>query len=121
MQSFFRTCVFIPRDANQGVMIELIGELGNDQTDALRVELEKYIEEEGIKFIILNANHLKFISSQPIGYIIEKVQQCESKGVKMCIADLDGQVKEVMELVGLTQIASIFPNNPVAIAAMKNV
>lgn len=120
MKSFFRTCVFIPKDASHGVMIELIGDLDNDQTEALQKELDTYIHDSKIQFIILNASHLKFISSQSMGYLINAVKECEEKNTKLSIADLGGQVKEVMELVGFPEIASIFPNNPVAIAAMKN-
>jgi anti-anti-sigma factor len=79
------------------------GELDLATRDDLRDELKR-AGASGAGHILLDLRDLTFIDSTGIAILVEAHQRSAKKGRRLRVLSVDGQVREVLELTGLTEV-----------------
>ena len=93
-----------PERVNGVYRLKISGELDLATRETLRDEL-KLAEASDAKRIVLDLNDLTFIDSSGIAILVEAHQRSATSGSRFRVLLLvDGQVREVLELTGLTEI-----------------
>ena len=93
-----------PERVNGVYRLKISGELDLATRETLRDEL-KLAEASDAKRIVLDLNDLTLIDSSGIAILVEAHQRSATNGSRFRVLLLvDGQVREVLELTGLTEI-----------------
>lgn len=82
-------------------------------------QLEKKISNifnKGIFWVVIDLGGVKYISSAGAGVLISSMQEAEDNGGKFLFVKPSTSVKELFELLGLTNIFQSFDNQSDAIA-----
>jgi len=114
------TLIKVNKKEESGITIfEFVWEL--DETNADKTF--KYIYDEIWDFtdkkIVLNLKGLKYLNSKSIWYIADVFSNTDENGWKMYISDCDEWVKDVLELVGITEIVTTVNTEAEAVEALK--
>lgn len=102
---------------------------GNTAVLTLRGEFDSfvvnnYLEEiegltiSGIRTLVLDMRHVKFIMSTAVGAIVKSRKMLKELGGDLVIAQPSGFVADVLETLGLTKVIKIFESNESAVAAL---
>lgn len=86
--------------------------------------VNNYLEEiealtvSGIRNLVLDMRHVKFIMSTAIGAIVKSRRMMKELGGDLVIAQPSGFVRDVLESLGLTRVIRIFDTNEASISAL---
>ena len=92
---------------DESLFIEIIGELDLKVADKLRTDLDKLIDENPGKELILDFSNVNFIDSSGLGVLLGRYKKTCSTGNKICIKDAQPQVKRVLELSGIFRLINV--------------
>ena len=117
---FMETLMEITKKEEGGVIIfEFKWEL--DETNADKTFNQIYTDIWGFedKKIIFNMAWLKYLNSKSIGYIADVYSNIDDNDGEMYITNCDESVKDVLELVGITNIVPTVDTVEEALDAMS--
>jgi stage II sporulation protein AA (anti-sigma F factor antagonist) len=83
---------------------ELTGDLDIASVPVVRVRLERSLAKQEVDGLILDLSGVNFLDSSGLGFILGRYHQLAEDGGKMIITGIQGQVKRVFELSGLTEL-----------------
>ena len=106
------------RDVGDIVIFEFHGELDETNADKTFTSIYSAIGDFTDKKIILNLVGLKYLNSKSIGYIADIFSNIEDNNGTMYITNMSDEVKDTLELVGITSIVNIANTENEAIIAM---
>lgn len=86
------------------VTVRLSGDLDHNTAAQIREELDRLIEDPGVKRLIFDLSGLGFMDSSGIGMMIGRYKIMNRRGGSMAVRSGGGQVDRLMELSGLYQI-----------------
>jgi len=75
-----------------------------------REELYSLVETQGNRKLILNFENVRFLSSAPIGMLVNLMNKAASAGGLVRFCRLDPDVQEIMRLTRVESLFSIFAN-----------
>ena len=75
-----------------------------------REELYRLMETQGNRKLILNFENVRFLSSAPIGMLVNLMNKAASAGGAVRFCQLDPDVQEIMRLTRVEGLFSIFAN-----------
>lgn len=84
--------------------IRLEGELDHHTADELRTKVNKLMEEELIRHILLNLGGLTFMDSSGLGVILGRYKKIAAAGGEMVVCSISPPVRRLFELSGLFKI-----------------
>ncbi|ATU05224.1 hypothetical protein BKN14_02080 [Candidatus Gracilibacteria bacterium HOT-871] len=114
------TLIKINKSEEKGILIfEFSGELDETNADKTFKSIYEQIGEFENKKILLKLTGLKYINSKSIGYIADIFSNIEEKESQMYISNCTEGVKDILELVGITQIIPTVDDASEAIKAMS--
>jgi anti-sigma B factor antagonist len=82
-----------------------------------REPLYELMEKEGHKRIILNFQNVRFISSAPIGVLINLKKKAEAVGGKVKFCCLDPDLVDIFRITSVLQLFDIYDTEEDAIAS----
>lgn len=85
-------------------IFEFHGELDETNADKTFTAVYNTIGDFSGKKIIFNLLGLKYLNSKSIGYIADIFSNIEDGNGAMCITNMTEEVKDTLELVGITSI-----------------
>ncbi len=92
-------------DKNMFVYLE--GEIDHHCAKEMREEIDRKIDEEMPRTIILDFSAVTFMDSSGIGLVMGRYKKINETGGQVAIANPPKQIKKVMQLSGLDKIARI--------------
>jgi stage II sporulation protein AA (anti-sigma F factor antagonist) len=92
---------------DESLFVEIAGELDLKIADKLRTELDRLIDENPGKELILDFSNVNFIDSSGLGVLLGRYKKVYSTGNKIYIKDVQPQVKRVLELSGITRLINV--------------
>lgn len=106
------------REVSGVIIFEFNGELDETNADKTFTSIYNAIGDFAGKKILFNLSGLKYLNSKSIGYIADIYSNTDDGGGKMSISNMTDEVKDTLELVGITTIIAIFDGEEEAIASM---
>jgi anti-anti-sigma factor len=106
------------KNVSDVLVFEFHGELDETNADKTFTSIYNAIGDFTGKKILFNLVGLKYLNSKSIGYIADIFSNTEDGSGNMTICSMTEEVKDTLELVGITTIISIFENEEEAIASM---
>ena len=100
-------------------IFEFHGELDETNADKTFTAIYNTIGDFTGKKVIFNLVGLKYLNSKSIGYIADIFSNIEDGNGQMYITDMTDEVKDTLELVGITSIINITATEQEAIAALN--
>lgn len=100
------------------LVFEFHGELDETNADKTFTSIYNAIGDFTGKKILFNLVGLKYLNSKSIGYIADIFSNTEDGSGNMTICNMTEEVKDTLELVGITTIISVFENEEEALASM---
>lgn len=113
------TLVNITKTEEQGIMIfEFSGELDETNADKTFKDIYEQIWDFKNKKIVFKLTNLRYINSKSIGYIADVFSNIEDNESQMYISNCTEWVKDILELVWITQIVPTVDDVSEAISTM---
>lgn len=100
-------------------IFEFHGELDETNADKTFTAIYNTIGDFTGKKIVFNLVGLKYLNSKSIGYIADIFSNIEDGNGQMYITDMTEEVKDTLELVGITSIINIAATEEEALAALN--
>ena len=101
-------------------VFEFHGELDETNADKTFTAIYNTIGDFAGKKVIFNLAGLKYLNSKAIGYIADIFSNIEDGNGAMYITNMTEEVKDTLELVGITSIISVADTEEEALAALWN-
>ena len=102
------TPIEVKQKAVSGILVfEFHGELDETNADRTFASIYDAIGEFANKKVIFNLVGLKYLNSKSIGYIADIFSNIEEGNGAMYISNMTEEVKDTLELVGITSIVAI--------------
>ncbi len=99
-------------------IVRVAGELDLVAADQFRNEIDAAMEKNCSDNIIMNLNGVRFIDSSGLGVILGRYKKIKMRGGKMALVSAPVQVKRILELSGVLNIASSYETEDEALQAM---
>lgn len=92
------------------------GELDLVSADNFRLLVDKELENEDIKKLVLNLKEVNFIDSSGLGAILGRYKKMVQKGGVMNIVEANPHVQRILELSGIMRIMKVYTSELEALA-----
>jgi len=92
---------------DESLFVKITGELDLKVADKLRTDLDRLIDENPGKELVLDFSNVNFIDSSGLGVLLGRYKKTCSTGTKIYIEDVQPQVKRVLELSGIARLINI--------------
>jgi stage II sporulation protein AA (anti-sigma F factor antagonist) len=104
---------------NKNLIVRLKGELDHHTAINFRQVVEKELEKDITKNLILNMENLTFMDSSGIGAILGRYKQVKAKGGQVIICGLGRHNKKILEMGGLLKIIPVSSDENKALESLK--
>lgn len=98
------------------LLARLFGEIDLKVADPLRGSLDKALQENPVRHLILNLLNVSFIDSTGLGVILGRYKRVVAAGGHVSLVGMQPQVKRVMEISGILRIMNEYPTEDEAVA-----
>jgi stage II sporulation protein AA (anti-sigma F factor antagonist) len=95
-----------------------VGELDHHTAADLRQQVERIIEKDGVRHILLNLEDLSFMDSSGLGVILGRYKQITQLGGKMIICAISPTIYRLFELSGMFKILKIVESEEQALESL---
>ncbi len=104
---------------NNIVIFSFDGELDETNVDSTFGAIIKDIGDFSQARIIFNFQNLLYLNSKSIGYIADISQRSEEAGGKFALVNLNNEVHDTLDLVGITSVVLVFNSEEAVMAEMQ--
>ncbi|HEX6922198.1 MAG TPA: anti-sigma F factor antagonist [Bacillales bacterium] len=95
--------------------IRLEGELDHHTSGQLRDQVERALDQNEIKHIVMNLEQLKFMDSSGLGVILGRYKRIKNAGGEMVVCAISPSVKRLFEMSGMFKIIRLEENEAFAL------
>ncbi|HRI35853.1 MAG TPA: STAS domain-containing protein [bacterium] len=114
------TAIDIKKREVEGVLVfEFSGELDETNADRTFTAIVSEIGDFTDKKLVFNLAGLKYLNSKSIGYIADVFGNIEENNGRMALSNLGEDVRDTLELVGITSIVPVFDSEDEAVVSMR--
>ena len=106
------------RTVGTATVFEFHGELDETNADKTFTQVYNAIGDFTGKNIVFNLVGLKYLNSKSIGYIADIFSNVEDGNGKMFLTNMAEEVKDTLELVGITTIITVTDTEAQALSAL---
>lgn len=100
------------------MVFEYHGELDETNADKTFTSIYNEIGDFTGKKVLFNLAGLKYLNSKSIGYIADIFSNIEDGNGRMALSNMTEEVKDTLELVGITTIIEVFETEEEALPAL---
>jgi anti-sigma F factor antagonist len=100
---------------NRILVVRLQGELDHHTSDEIRGKISGVIDEQQIRYLVLNVENLTFMDSSGLGVILGRYKQLKEIGGELIVCAPPPPVKRLFELSGLFKIVRFEPSETAAL------
>lgn len=92
---------------NDVLCIRLSGELDHHAADELRQRATSALEEQSVRHIVLNLEHLTFMDSSGLGVILGRYKHIKQLHGEMIVCAVSPPIKRLFDMSGLFKIVRL--------------
>ncbi len=92
------------------LIVRVEGELDMLIADKMRSDIDKKMDNNEIKNLILNMEKVSFIDSSGLGVILGRYKKISSKNGRMFIVGARPQVEKILYFSGINKLVSMYGN-----------
>ena len=92
--------------------------VNNQAAEVIAVECSELIDAGTVK-LVLNLSEAKLVNSVGIAIIIEIIEKAIEKGGSFGFCNVSPTIEKTFKIMGLTQLAQIYPDQDTAIDQLK--
>lgn len=96
------------------------GELDLGVADELRNKMERALDENPVRHLVINLENVSFIDSSGLGVILGRYKKVAMSGGRVSLVKASPQVRKVMEMSGLLRIMKEFASEEEALKSFHN-
>lgn len=100
-------------------IINVSGELDESNLSEFEAVVNPLVQDEAVKVLIFNLEGLEFMSSKIIGYFASVYTALSRSQRQVIAANINETIKDILVLVGLDQLLTIYPTLDEALAALQ--
>jgi len=91
-----------------GHLMRLKGNVDMNTSPDVRNGLGEVFKQAGAKALVISLSGVRYMDSSGIATLVEAMQNCMRKGMKLRLVELSPSVRDVFELARLSSIFEIF-------------
>jgi anti-sigma B factor antagonist len=103
---------------NDTIIIDVKGRLDTTNYNTLEKDILNIIEK-GNKKIIVNCQHLDYVSSSGLRVFLVALKKLKAINGKFALTNLQDNIKDIFEISGFITIFQVYPTTNEALAAME--
>lgn len=104
---------------NPGKVVAFAGQLDETNVDEEAKKIYKLVDEAEKPYLILDFADLTYMNSKSIGYLTDWYSRVSEKGGMIAIAQPQPNILDILKVVGITQIVTIYDTIEAATNAMS--
>jgi stage II sporulation protein AA (anti-sigma F factor antagonist) len=111
-----RNFMKLTTDMQSGIFIvRIAGELDLSSVSEFRQTVDKVLNNQRSKYLLMNLEQLTFIDSSGLGAILGRYKKVNLLGGKILVTNVQPQITRIFELSGLLKILAIYPTEAEAL------
>ncbi len=95
-------------DSDKYIVIEFKGALDKSNIKDVREVINNFIEAFEDDYLIFDLKYFDFVNSEGVGFFVSMFYKMEAMGKRLHIVNAQPQVKDVFDVVGLSQIVEVY-------------
>lgn len=103
------------RSSGEMILASLEGELDHHTSQAFKAKVQKILDTEVTKNLVIDMSRLNFMDSSGIGVILGRLNQLKKKGGKVVVFGMQSQVKKVFYAGGLDKVIPYYEKEEEAV------
>lgn len=100
------------------LVLRLGGAMDSASVGTLRAALAPLLETQGAR-VLIDCADLTYVNSMAMGQFAALNRACEANGGRMALCAVEHTIMEVMKLLKLDKMLAIYPDQVVALSALK--
>jgi anti-sigma B factor antagonist len=100
-------------------ILDLLTPLTGDHSRRLFVPQIEALLAEGRKLLVLNMEQMNWLNSTGVGSLVSAHRKVEEMGGRIVIASPNERVRDIMKVVGLAAVWSVYPTVEEAVASFE--
>jgi anti-sigma B factor antagonist len=111
IQGFYMKIDISSEKIEAGFLIRLKGDVDMNTSPDVRGGLADVFKqgESGFKALFIDLSQVRYMDSSGIATLVEAMQTCMKRGIRLRLVDLSPPVRDVFELARLAAVFEIFP------------
>jgi anti-sigma B factor antagonist len=101
-----------------GFLVRLKGDVDMNTSPDVRSNLGEVFKQGGAKALVINLSQVRYMDSSGIATLVEAMQNCLKRGMRLRLVELSPSVRDVFELARLASVFEIFPTANEAMAGL---
>ncbi len=89
------------------VTVYLTGEIDHHSAGEIRAEIDRSLESNCPKLLVMDFKHVGFMDSSGIGLVMGRYKLMQTMGGEVKVINTPSHIKKVMKLAGLDKLAVI--------------
>lgn len=103
-------------DMQSGIFIvRIAGELDLSSVNEFRQTVDKVLDNQRSKYLLMNLEQLTFIDSSGLGAILGRYKKVNLLGGRILVTNVKPQITRIFELSGLLKILAVYPTEAEAL------
>ena len=98
------------QSSDDKLIVYMSGELDHHSAEEVRNKIDASLEREKCNKLVMDFSGVTFMDSSGIGVIIGRYKKLTSKKGSLCIANVNSNIKKVLDLSGIFKIIKLFDN-----------
>lgn len=91
------------------VLMRLKGDVDMNSSPDVRSSLGAVFAQGGARALLIGLSEVRYMDSSGIATLVEAMQNCMKKGMRLRLVELSPSVRDVFELARLSSVFEIFP------------
>jgi stage II sporulation protein AA (anti-sigma F factor antagonist) len=101
------------------LVVSLSGELDHHTADELRTAMEKELDKDIARHMLLDLSQLAFMDSSGVGVLLGRYRRIHAQGGKMAAYALHPNLERLYELAALSRVIPVFAREELAVNELK--
>ncbi len=103
-------------DMQSGIFIvRIVGELDLSSVSEFRETVDRVLNNQRSKYLLMNLEQLTFIDSSGLGAILGRYKKVNLLGGRILVTNVQPQITRIFELSGLLKILAVYPTEAEAL------
>lgn len=91
------------------------GELDHHAAEEIRTEIDRKIDQQGIKNLLFDLKGMNFMDSSGIGLVIGRYKRVNKIGGQVAVIHMNKRIERIFKMSGLLQLVKAFDSKQQAI------
>jgi len=108
----------VTKNIDAGILMLVSGDVDMNTSPNVRSSLGEIFKQGKAKVLLIDLSGVRYIDSSGIATLVEAMQHCMKKGMRLRLVELSPSVRDVFELARLASVFEIFATQSDAVAGL---